>query len=302
VHPDVELCRGEGWDGVYLGRVIACMTCGAEDDYALTSSALMTLGAEVLRAAAGEDCPGFHLTVAKLWDGTVVRRASQALAVLRAAAAEQPERAESWRRLGNFALRCGRPDEAETSYRRAIEVDDREVEAAHSLAEMLWQADRVAEALAFVAKTIERLPGCDSDPDLRLGMARSAIEMLRTGLELSPQPLALMACWSRGTAGRDPVVSVSSVDLRRLADAAWDRLGEFLGEETVVAARLTTDVPDPREESQLAELLARRTHAQRAWVRPYLPSPPGKNRPCPCGSGKKRKMCCDRTGSAVPAR
>ena len=48
VHPELERCRAEGWDGVVLGRVIVCRRCGAEDDYRLTAAAHVTLTAQVL--------------------------------------------------------------------------------------------------------------------------------------------------------------------------------------------------------------------------------------------------------------
>ncbi len=293
VHPQLERCRAEGWDGVVLGRVIVCRRCGAEDDYQLTAAAHMTLTAQVLTLCATkqdpDESPAFYLGVACLWDGTVVRRPSQGLAVLRDAVARNPGRAELWRRLGNFARRYGRTEEAEGAFRKAVELDEREVEAAHSLAEMFWHADRLPEAVRFLAMTIERLCGGDAPTELRFGMARSALGMVRALLDTDPAPLALMAVWSRGDVGGDPVVSVSSVDLRELSDTESERLAEFLVDKKVLRAGLTSEVPEPGEHTQLAALLSRRDSA---GLRPYIPAPAGRNRPCPCGSGKKRKLCC----------
>ena len=296
VHPDLEKCRAEGWDGLFLGRIIVCKSCSAEDDYTLGGDAHLALMGQTLGLVASrveaDERTGFQIGVANLWDGTTVRRASQGLAILREAAASQPARADRWRRLGNFALRCGSRDEAEMAYRKAVEADGREAEAAHSLAEMLWESGRIQESAPFVARTIERLCNCDSPPDLRFEMARSALGMVRTSLGMSREPLALMAAWARGTTpAGDPLVSLSSVNLCDLSDDEWERLAELLADEDTCAARLTRDLPEPGERTQLAALIGRE---EIPGLRPYLPSPPGKNRPCPCGSGKKRKVCCDR--------
>jgi tetratricopeptide (TPR) repeat protein len=294
-HPQPEQCRAEGWDGVLLGRVIVCKRCRAEDDYQLTGEANMTLSAQMLVLCATRDNPAegpaLTLGAACLWDGTIVRRPSQGLAALRASVARESERAEPWRRLGNFARRYGRMEEAERAFRKSVELDEREVEAAHSLAEMCWNARRFREAAPLLGLTIERLRDGDAAAELRQAMSRSTLEMLRAGLDMDPTPIALMAVWEQGTTSGTPVVGLSSVDLRELSDAAWDRLAEFLLDKRLIKAGLTLDMPEPGEHTQLAALLCRRESSVMA-VRPYTPPPPGRNRPCPCGSGKKRKLCC----------
>src|SRR5438552_15574685 len=115
---------------------------------------------------------------------------------------------------------------------------------------------------------------------------------------MSREPLARMRSWTTGTPlAVTSVVKVSSVDLRHLSARQWDRLADLLADEKTIAATLTQDVPEPGEQTQLATLLDGKVIPALA---PYSPSPPGKNRPCPCGSGKKRKLCCDR--AAGPSR
>lgn len=107
IHPNPEQCEAEGWDGILLGRVIACRACGAEDEYTVSPLSKVVM---VLRAAAAAHHRGesgdardarVEIAVAQLGDGTLVRRASQAIAHLRALTQAQPESGEAWRRLGN---------------------------------------------------------------------------------------------------------------------------------------------------------------------------------------------------------
>jgi tetratricopeptide (TPR) repeat protein len=295
IHPQPKECGAEGWDGVLLGRIIVCRHCRAEDDYELTAKANMTLSAQMLARVAmrdaREDGPAITFGVPCLWDGTILRRPSQGLSALRAAVAHEPERAELWRRLGNLARRYDRLKEAEEAFRKAVELDEREVEATHSLAEMYWTTRRFPEAGRHLGMTIERLRDGNAPAEMRAAISRSTLEMLRAGLDIDPTPLALMASWERGTMGGDPMIALSSVDLRELSDDAWDRLAEFLLDKRLITVGLTLELPEPEERTQLAALLSRR-ESPVLGVRPYTPPPPGRNRPCPCGSGKKRKVCC----------
>ena len=50
IHPEGERCRAEGWDGVFLGRVIVCKHCRATDDYELTPQSHIKLLGEVMKA------------------------------------------------------------------------------------------------------------------------------------------------------------------------------------------------------------------------------------------------------------
>ncbi len=104
VHPKPEECRAEGWDGVLLSRIVECRKCGAVDDYKLTPTAHLALMGQVLRRAHDAEGAGgtrIVLGASTLFDGTIVRRASQGIAHLRQVVEMNPMSAEAWRRLGN---------------------------------------------------------------------------------------------------------------------------------------------------------------------------------------------------------
>src|SRR5258708_611468 len=148
--------------------------------------------------------------------------ASPARAVPPGRLGRSPPRAHH--RVGTLARRYGRIEEAAEAVRKCVDPAVREVEAAPSPAEMYWNARRFGEAGPLLGMTMERLRDGDAPAELREAMLRSTLEMLRAGLDMDPTPIALTAVWERGTTGGNPVVGLSSVDLRELSDPAWARL------------------------------------------------------------------------------
>jgi hypothetical protein len=147
-------------DGILLSRIVECAGCGAVDDYTLADTSLLRLTGGVLGALAGTSGKGrIILGVSKLWDGSIPHRPSQALARLRRLAAEHPDRAEAFRRLGNACERWGLMGEAVTSWKKALDLDPADVEAAYSLATYCWgPGDRPAEGLAFLRRGLQAIP------------------------------------------------------------------------------------------------------------------------------------------------
>ena len=94
------------------------------------------------------------------------------------------------------------------------------------------------------------------------------------------------------------MLSLSSVDLSKVDN--FGRLAEFVGSDDVLALDLTPALPE-FEPTILQRLLAGEDFdpagadgsAEHAWAAPVRAAPKvGRNAPCPCGSGKKRKRCC----------
>jgi hypothetical protein len=238
--------------------------------------------------------------VSKLWDGTVARRPSHVLQHLSRLTDRHPENGEAWRRLGNAQERFGQAQEAEISWRKALEIDPNELESVYSLARALGARDQWPEAFGFLRKGIELLPSAQGiDPDYRLELSRALVELLDWTLEITDEPIALMASWSSGAVNEQPVVTVSSVDLRKVE--RWHRLAELLVSEEIISAGLTSELPEEEP-----TILQRRLAGD--WTEPpavVTESPSrapvvrrkgrvGRNAPCPCGSGKKYKRCCGR--------
>lgn len=307
VHPQSAQSKPDGWDGVLLGCVIECPGCGAADDYETVPAsvvALALLGIASAKGLAGDGVPtaGVILGVAQLHDGTTVRRPTQAMATLRARAAERPEDGATWRRLGNACERYGRPGEAESAWLRAVQVDEREFEAAFSLVQ-LYEAGGRAEAVRYLLLAVERFPrapGLAAEP--RRGFALALAERLEGLARCVPGPLSLEAAWSDGPARDRVVVRVSSADLHRVRD--WERLGEWLASADIAGLRVARTVTDEGD-SQLEALLEGRVleavAAEPTPSQPFVRVSPkvGRNAPCPCGSGRKHKRCCGRASRAA---
>jgi hypothetical protein len=237
------------WDGVCFPSIARCPSCGAEDDYDLTPEAHAMLVDEAIRqkdggpAAAGSR---IMLGVYGLSDGTILKRQTEGITLLRARVEANPESGEAWRRLGNLYKTHGRSTEAEAAWRRAVEVDPTEAEAACCLAVLLWGTERPEEGLQFMQLALARYPTAELAPELRWQIGDSLATMLRSALAMTTDPLVLQVALKTGEeAGDAGVVRVSEVDLRRVG--RWDRLAQLLGTEALVGAQLTSEPPDRSE-------------------------------------------------------
>lgn len=289
VHPEAEECRAQGWDGVSLSRIFHCAKCSAVDTYELIRDSYLKLTAGVLGAAANAPGGRVFLAEMKLWDGTQVRRPSQALGRLRELAAQQPSSAEAHRRLGNGCERFDRPEEAIAAWRRAVELDTNDLDSLNSLAAILLPED---EGFTFLLRAVRTIPTARSmDPDIRHAAVRGTFDLVRELAE-DDQPLALMAAWSGRGGGKQPTVHMSSVDLRDMLEV-WGNLVEFAASPAVVSLALTNELPEI-EGTQLEDLLLEGGVPAASAQRPPVVAAPkvGRNEMCPCGSGKKFKRCC----------
>ncbi len=83
VHPKVEECRTQGWEGVFLSLIFHCAKCSAVDTYELIKGSYLKLTAGVFGAVLNAPASRVFLAEMRLWDGTQVRRPSQAIRRLR---------------------------------------------------------------------------------------------------------------------------------------------------------------------------------------------------------------------------
>jgi hypothetical protein len=296
IHPDLNACEDDGWDGIVLARILECAKCHAIDEYTVAPTTRVRLLASAFAAAqkdrGAKELPswgGVIVGVSRLWDGTDLRRPSQGLARLREITRERPDSGEAWRRLGNFAERYDRREEAKTAWETAIRVDAHEFEAAYSLTKLHYEARDVVAGFPFLAMTILRLPGAPLETDRRLSAALDVVDWLGFTLNCTTDPLALSAMWpaGRGRAG-EVVVRASCVDLRTIEDP--EHLATFLARTDIVVS-LSHELPTENP-TALAVLLGGRAsnEPQTPYVRPAARV--GRNEPCSCGSGKKFKKCC----------
>ena len=290
----------EGWDGIVLGRVVQCADCGAVDDYTLDERSRLTVLGRAMAAETTDRKPatsaqpsGVAVGLLRLWDGTRVRRPSEALAHLKREAEERPTGA-AWRRLGNLCERYGRIEEAVASWSKALETDPDEADAAYSLAAHAFEECDVEHGFAKLCDAIARLPRAkDMKREARQQVGAALADMLGTVLASTDEPLALKAIWRDGEVRNgEPLVRLSGVDLREVRD--WDALARFFASESVVGLALSSELPPQGEPSQLADLLEGGAPGTPADLVPLVRARPkvGRNDPCICGSGRKFKKCC----------
>lgn len=200
--------------------------------------------------------------------------------------------------MGNAEERFGKMDAAEKSWRKALEVDPKELESAFSLAKHLEDCERWPEAFGFLRTALRLLPGAQEvDADHRHKLSEALVELLRRILDVTDERIALMAGWAGGRTREAAVVNMSAVDLRKIEN--WDRLSKFLVSPNVIVADLTAEMPEDEPTILQRLLVDDWTEFPVEAVR-SLPQTPvvnerkrvGPNAPCPCGSGKKHKRCC----------
>jgi hypothetical protein len=253
---------------------------------------------DTLRGTVSKD--RIILGVSQLWDGSVPRRPSQALARLRQLAAEHPNRAEAFRRLGNGCERWGLMEEAAASWKRALDLDEGDIEAAYSLAQYWWgPGGRPAEGFAYLRQGLRGFPKVAAlKPESRQWGAQ-LVWLLQEVVGSCAEPVALVAAWSGGAVNDQAVVNLSSVDLGKVD---FERLAEFVARPDLLGLDLTPELP-AEEPTMLQRLLA--GDAAATWSASKMPVAPsggptrapkaaGRNAPCPCGSGQKYKRCCGR--------
>ncbi len=293
-----DLAEHDDWDGVVLSHVVTCPDCGAQDEYELAASAYRTLVLQA-RSPAVERVVVAHN---RLFDGTEVRRPSRALAHLRELVERSPTDGHLWRRLGNTHERFGRLEHAIPCWRKAVELDERDLEAVYSLAESLSrEPDTSPEAFSYLRAGLRIAPQLQREQPSMSRFFGGLINVLDRFIEGADQPFALMAAWQDGELDGDPMVRVSSVDARDIPRPA--ALRRFVARPGLMSLDLTFDLPEERP-TQLQHELESGLVPGRASLTPASPRRTtsarsgvagrrvGRNSPCPCGSGLPYKACC----------
>lgn len=299
----------EGWDGIVLSNVVECRGCGAVDEYEVSSRSKTML---LLRAMAGADPlrPGPVIAgKSELWDGTLVRRPSQAIEWLRKLTRERPDSAEAHRRLGNLCERFGLREEALASWRKACDLDDGEVEAAYSLARCLLRPEAdPTQGFSYLRRALAAFPLALQDARVAPGFGGAIVGLLQAVVESTDEPMALRAAWRSGGSRREPELTLSDADLREVED--FDRLADLVSGGRFLGLELIPDLPERDDEPTFLErLLEGDDDADPAGPRQMrgsstrsgtLARAGGADRSvapdavCRCGSGKKYRRCCGR--------
>ena len=286
VHPDLDACARDGWDGVVFARVVTCGACGAEDDYTLGPAQRFAI-VEAL-AVAAEGSP-VSRGVVDGPDGKPARRRGALLAQLRADADARPDDGVAWERLGDALRDAARLDDAVVAWRRSMQASPDNVSVVLGYYQALVDAGDADGADALVDVVLQRWPRGRAALDDAAAQALDLEAEFDRWLARRGAPLTL-AC---DFAPVDGLVAPPAIALaiplhrpRRRADAKV-----LLLDPRLAAVRLTRDEPD--EPTALEALLEKNPFA---FVTQPVPRPAderraGRNDPCPCGSGKKYKKC-----------
>lgn len=296
VHPDPMCSKREGWDGVTFSRIVVCKHCGAEDDYTLGNTALLSIVTESLhqrRKGAAPEVEGAETDPmtfghARLSDGTSIRRASDAVRHWRQKLDRSPNDAEAWLRLGLVYKTNERVEDAAAALRRAMALRPKHLEAPSALLSLLLERGRAREGADLLPAILEALPHSSATPRVRSLAVRPLVQVLRDAVGAGVW-CGLRAAW-KGPGG---TVQRGSLALQRIT--RWERLCTFLGQAGLVRAEVYTQ-PDEAHDPALEELIEGDEAVAPPTTRGSAPTvhtgpKPGRNDPCHCGSGKKYKRC-----------
>ena len=285
---------------VFLGRIIHCAKCGAEDEYELTGKARLTvitaaLALDSSKAPQHIDDPVVFGAPA-LKDGFRYRRPSEAVRHMREKLEKDPGDVDGWVRLGNFLRRHDEREKAFEAYLKAETLDASNLDALVNLMTFMAEQDRLEKSWDYLRRAVEALPkGAPETRRLVVPLLSSHLQAAAKGVD---GPMWLHAVWMGDVNARKAgMATMSAVDLTRLR--RWDRLEEFLKEPGLEVLVFTKDGPMDRPTILEKKL-------ERSGVR-GKPDPvifdfgrdgliptgvPSRNAPCPCGSGLKFKKCC----------
>jgi hypothetical protein len=245
-----------------------CKHCGAGGPWHLTPTSRVMLVALMAEALHAPDKARITLCRTTLFDGTILRWPTQGEAHLKQLIDKDPTNYFLWDRLGNLYVAGGTHDLALPAFRESVRLEENNVEALHSIAEIHLERKEKEEAARFYHQVLLRA---------RHAPARTPRSLLRDLLLQTIETLRDLHARSGRKGSLFPATAQvpASLNPNRAEDRA--RLVEWW---------LTGHLPPP----------PRRDERRAAWPQAASPGPGhvGRNEPCPCGSGKKFKNCCMR--------
>lgn len=274
-----EVWRGSearGEPAFVFGRILACRRCGAPDELVPTSAGRR----ELVRASRRRDEARVHDGLPKLADGTPIRRPSEAVRLLRARA-EAEGTAPAWTRAAVLALMFDAGAAAAEALVRAMALDTANPVLPALLASTRAKEGDPVAALSAATLAALRYPG--RRPTLQPGERAFVAEGLVAGLAAAASanlPAALRLEWREGGVPR-----IGAFVPRALPAELLEGLRRLLESDALTALAVVEGASDDEAAALAARLRAR--EGARA-----LKAAPGRNAPCPCGSGDKYKRCC----------
>lgn len=288
--PTVLESRKEGDDTVskaigFTGY-FRCRKCNAGGPWELPLETLATItGMMLAHTIEMEDVP-LVFGISATFDMKTFRYATEGEDHLKGLIDKEPERAFLWVRLGNLYNHANQHERAEEAYRRAIELDPKDIEAHGMLGQLLFDSGRPLEAVPHFHAVLNHIRDAQHvDMKLRRNLLHESMEFL---LDIYRE--------SNGQIDLLPTRKLAEWDKEREEDAIVLELREFdLGSEAIVDDLCDMFLEPPRR-------FGRGLFGYRKQHRPDGPNETlrrqgltvPRNAPCPCGSGHKYKKCCGR--------
>jgi len=267
-----------------------CRKCNSGGPWELTDATRVRVLAWAVLAVAGIDEVPLIFGCSSTFDKHTFRYPTEAEAHLKGLIDDEPERAFLWVRLGNLYHHAGRGDVAENAYKRALELDPKDIEAHNMLGEALSETSRPLDAVPHWHAVLKYAREASHvSIELRRILVREAIECLLQAYHESGGKIELF-----------PTVDPSE-------------LGNPKTDEPLILELQNYDLSIEEDMEALCEIFVGRDRRSRVG-RPFRrrrrsrPAPQddpahrlirdepriGRNDPCPCGSGRKNKKCCGR--------
>lgn len=270
-----------------------CEECHSAWPWEIPRPKLRTLLTVLIKQQLGIRTRGVSFGIPALFDGTICRSPADGEDYLRDRIAEEPGDFYLHNRLGNLYHHHGMFEQARASYGRAVELNPRDAESWFNLGNLHQRFGQDDVAIHCFQQTLRFAAGSQHVPthDMR-AFVRIALEGL---FELhadvgnadflppfEPPPKA------ERTYGEGYVTHEFEIHLE--SDEDWDRLADAYLHESSLLDILGPDISLQFEGSDSLPIGAGRrdvAHDSFACDR-RIP----RNRPCPCGSGRKFKNCC----------
>jgi hypothetical protein len=267
-------------EGVCFTGYFHCRHCGAGGPWDLTPMSMVLLLALLVEAQANPRQARIQLGELHLFDGTVIRTATEGEAYLKKLLEAQPEDDFLWGRLGNLYDSAGELERARAAYEKAVEWNPRNVEAHYTLGCYCMNRGEKGRAREHFHAVLRhcRAYSC-RQPQFLHDLVRDTLERL-CDLHEGTEELGFLPPFdpapAQGGDGRIPAGAFRPADLS--TNKGW---------ETLTRMYLTGTLPASRQMSLPAGLLG-----NRSLFPPAAPARVGRNDRCPCGSGRKFKNCC----------
>ena len=249
--------------------------------------------------------PGVVMGESILFDGTTSRDLADGEDYLRSLIAKTPDHYYLYSRLANLLLKAGLKELAEVELQHALELNRHDSESWHDLGCLFQESDSRDEAnhafqltLRFLHLTTHASPEFKREIVLdtldRLFQLNASASHTSQCFDFLPQvePNSNPQSRSADRASDTRTATINGFDL--LTKDGWERVVSYYINGVWPAKSRPAERPSAPPSSMSIQRFAEPRNASDFGLTPALHSRRvGRNEPCPCGSGKKSKKCCN---------